>query len=109
MGLLLDSLNSIRRGNLLHGQHCQCTYVVCGLHEEENGSTPCTGRQLTYLGLTVLWQSCMCLKEVDNNWHKRMFPTYPAEEFGDTLVKWRCYEDVVVGVNERTREEKKRI
>jgi hypothetical protein len=38
-----------------------------------------------------------------------MFPTYPAEEFGDTLVKWRCYEDVVVGVNERTREEKKRI
>ena len=26
----------------------------------------------------------------------------PAEEFGETVVKWRCYEDVVVGINERT-------
>jgi hypothetical protein len=38
-----------------------------------------------------------------------MFPMCPAEEFRETIVKWRCYEDVVIGLNERIQEEKKQI
>ena len=39
----------------------------------------------------------------------KMLPTCPVEDFGDHIVKWRCYGDVVVGINERTGDEKKRI
>jgi hypothetical protein len=39
----------------------------------------------------------------------RLLPSCPGEEFGEAIVKWRCYSDVVVGVNECTEDEKKRI
>lgn len=121
--LLLDSLNAIRKDNRVHGQHCECHCVVCGDHDDEDECTSCTARELTYSGLTVFWQSCVCPMEIGEIWHKRdcllgtcamcgvtrMLPTCPAEEFGDQIVKWRCYGDVVVGVNEHTGEEKKRI
>ena len=32
-----------------------------------------------------------------------------GEEFGEAIVKWRCYADIVVGVNEYTGDEKNRI
>jgi hypothetical protein len=39
----------------------------------------------------------------------RLLPSCPGEEFGEATVKWRCYVDVVVGVNEHIGDEKKRI
>jgi hypothetical protein len=45
-------------------------------------------------------------------WYVRsvqVLPLYPGKEFGEATVKWRCYVDVVVGVNECTGDEKKRI
>jgi hypothetical protein len=38
-----------------------------------------------------------------------MFLICPLEEFGNMALKWRCYEDVVVGMNDQTREERKRV
>ena len=121
--LLLECLNCMRRENILHGHHCDCMCAVCGGHEGLGERTGCTGSDLTYIRLTVFWESCLCLKEMGRTWHNRecllgdcvmfgvsrMFPTCPGEEFGDTIVKWRCYSDVVVGVNERTGDEKRRI
>lgn len=43
------------------------SHLHCLLEEGDNGSTPCTGRQLTYLGLTVLWRvACARKKWITN-------------------------------------------
>lgn len=118
---LLEALNAFRDPR--KGAHvlflCNCTCIVCD--RDDNGV--CSTAKSRYAGVTVLWESLLCLKAEDEEFHKKkcllgscsrcgakFFDVCPRERVVDATrtIQWKQFEYEVVG-RSADGEPKKRI
>ena len=104
ISLFLDSLNSIKRSNILHDRLYKYSCAICGEDDEHGKHTACTSKDLTYPGITLFWQTCVSPKAIGNTWYNqecllgncgmcgvsRLLPLCPGEEFREAIAKCRC-------------------
>ncbi len=78
-------------------------------------STLCRAHDNVYIGVTMLWEECVCPKPKLQEWHKlkclmgvcgecgtHILPIYPNESLPsiDWLVSWKCFQQEIVGLGE---------
>ena len=108
----------------VHGLHalraCPCSCIVCGPSD-----ALCCAHFEIYKQMTLLWMKSMCSKREFDEWHKldsvmgackdcgvKQLPLCLLELDSSTstpLVKWKCFENKVVGICKESGQEKKRI
>ncbi len=115
LDLLRQGLNNIKDGK--KGAHvanvCAFDCFVCNIVNPN--STLCQAHDKVYIGVTMLWEECVCPKSELQEWHKleclmgdygecgrHIFPIFPNESFPsiDWLVSWRCFQQEIVGLGE---------
>jgi hypothetical protein len=120
LGLLKDSFNAVRKSRVMHVDASLCNCEVC---EAVKNGAPYSASKLTYSSMKSMWQSIVCLKEENEEWHNhdcllgrcnncgvdKILPLCPDEEFGEQIVSWKCYEDIVIGRNAEIGEAQKKI
>ena len=113
---LKDAFNHMWASRILHGLGCVCNCQVCDC-DEVVGRT-CAANSITYAGITMLWQACLCSKPEGTEFYRceclleacpkcgidKLLQLCPMEEFGDETLSWTQFDKVVVGVNGDTRE-----
>ena len=114
----LNDLRSCSRG-LHSSQSCNCAWNICG-----DGEGHCEAHSHAFERLTILWTSCLCPKGDFDKWHKldclmgncvecgvKKLDFCPQElSFSiNQTIKWKCFEQVVIGVHEDTGRDSKRI
>jgi hypothetical protein len=121
--MIRDGVNAMRLSQDVHPVDHSCDCAVCDMYEDGGEGLLYFAKHMTYQSITLLWQECICVKDVDQQWHKRaclvgecgdcgvenLLSICPREEFGQSPMKWKCFEKTVVGVNEVTGEPRKRI
>lgn len=117
---LLEALNAFR--DPCTGAHvlfqCSCECVVCGFH---NGGH-CKAGETRFSGVTALWESLLCPKAEDAEFHRpecllgscrrcgvSFFKVCPQErvDVPDMNIKWKQFQYEVVGSTEDGRPKKR--
>jgi hypothetical protein len=99
--MIRDGVNAMRLSQGVHPADHSCDCGVCDMYEDGGEGLLCSAKHLTYQSITLLWQECVCVKDVNQHWHKRaclvgecgdcgvenLLSICPGEEFGQSPVK----------------------